>query len=1278
MKKLITLLVLALYINGKAQLCYSPAQLFGVSVVGNQASTIAADFNGDGKMDMAITYDNKMDVRLGNGTGNLGLPQTYTSSGGALIKGDFNSDGKIDLMTGSYLFFGAGTGTFVTPPTYIPNTAGVWVPGDFNGDGFTDFVSLYYANPINNNYVWQDSIGILLGTGTGSFTLANKFGYGWDLLDMSTGDYDNDGFDDLAFLNVKSSSMGVTIFKSLGNGTFGTGTDFNVPPVELLSMQSVDLNADTYLDIVTANGAENSIYVLMGTGAGNFASPVAYATDSFAEKLAVADLNNDGILDIAASTLGKNSISVLTGNGNGTFAPYLGFPINFVPSYISAADFNSDGKKDFLVQGGSSGSNHFGLVLNGPIAVNIAGAHNICNGTNEVLTASGAKTYTWTSSLGTSTVNPYSSLPVGPTTYSLSGNIGVCAATATFTMGLFPNTNITLSGSSHVCRSYAGNIVATGANTYTWSANTGASNNYNYSYVSVSPTVATSYSVMGTDVNGCIGSANLNVLIDTIVNVAITGNTTYCSGQTTTLTAAALGATTYEWDAYGNNYYTPTFTANINASCVCTVSATTGACTSTNTVALTINPTPYITINYNTQGLCSGLVDTLTASGASTYTWSSNAGGSNLANVIISPSATTQYSVSSTTSYSCSYTATTIIYVYQSPTVTIVGPTYVCIGSTITLSESGCPYCSYTWEPGNLHYSSISVSPTVTTTYSLTGYDANYGCSTTYTTNIPIVTTLPNVVASSHQRTINAGDTAVLSASGTLTYTWMPGNLISQTNTVAPVGNITFTVIGGDGTCTDTDTIQVNLNNAPLISTYAGSTSGFGGDGGPLSSALFYDPGAMVFDALGNTYIADESNQRVRKVNASGIISTFAGNGTAAYSGDGGPATAASLYNPAALAIDDLGNLLIVDATNNVVRKVDSAGIITTIIGNGYRAGTGSGGYSGDGGLAINAELNNPTGIALDKKGNIYVSEWNNSCIRKVDKTTGIITTVAGNGGLGSITYGVPATSTSLDGPNGLVFDAYGNIYFPSSSSHVICKIDTNGILTRFAGKGTSGLAGDWGSIDSASFYGPYGIVIDPFGYMYVWDIDVVRKITPWGTIMAVAGYGSGTDGAPAYLASLTGLENIMLGSNGNLFVGQNTGKIRQITNCPTPLNITISGTDTICTGGNTVLTANGANNYIWNWSFGLSYTNTISISPISDITYIVIGNSNMCNATKTVSISLDKCVWPGDVNEDLIVDNNDLLNIGVEYGKTGYARSSISNTWQGYTCTNWNDTLSN
>ena len=211
-----------------------------------------------------------------------------------------------------------------------------------------------------------------------------------------------------------------------------------------------------------------------------------------------------------------------------------------------------------------------------------------------------------------------------------------------------------------------------------------------------------------------------------------------------------------------------------------------------------------------------------------------------------------------------------------------------------------------------------------------------------------------------------------------------------------------------------------------IITTIAGNgIAGYSGDGGLATNAELNNPYGVAVDSNGNIYIADTNNNRIRKVNSTtGIITTIAGNGTAGYSGDGGLATNAELYYPYGVAVDSNGNIYIADTYNNRIRKVNSTtGIITTIAGNG------TAGYSGDGGPATNAQLNYPYGVAVDSSGNIYIADTDNNRIRKVNSTTGIITTIAGNGNPGYSGDGGPATNAELYDPSGVAVDSNGNIY---------------------------------------------------------------------------------------------------------------------------------------------------------------------------------------------------------------------------------------------------------
>ncbi|MFI5112212.1 MAG: choice-of-anchor D domain-containing protein [Terriglobales bacterium] len=284
------------------------------------------------------------------------------------------------------------------------------------------------------------------------------------------------------------------------------------------------------------------------------------------------------------------------------------------------------------------------------------------------------------------------------------------------------------------------------------------------------------------------------------------------------------------------------------------------------------------------------------------------------------------------------------------------------------------------------------------------------------------------------------------------------------------------------------------VDTSGTITTVAGGGSGCPGqtdsvgDGCPATSAALNDPAGVAVDSAGNLYIAEENN-RIRKVDASGTITTVAGNGTAGYSGDGGPATSAKLSYPYGVAVDRAGNLYIADVYNNRVRKVDASGIITTVAGNG------TGGYSGDGGPAISAELY-PQGVAVDSAGNLYIGDSNN-LIRKVD-ASGVITTVAGNGTPGYSGDNGPATSAQLYDPYGVAVDSAGNLYIADQRNQRIRKVDASGTITTVAGDGTEGYGGDNGPATSAELDYPHGVAVDSAGNLYIADAfnNRIRKVT--------------------------------------------------------------------------------------------------------------------------------------------------------------------------------------
>jgi trimeric autotransporter adhesin len=316
------------------------------------------------------------------------------------------------------------------------------------------------------------------------------------------------------------------------------------------------------------------------------------------------------------------------------------------------------------------------------------------------------------------------------------------------------------------------------------------------------------------------------------------------------------------------------------------------------------------------------------------------------------------------------------------------------------------------------------------------------------------------------------------------------------------------------------------------ISTFAGDGVG---DGGPATSARLNSPASVIKDATGNIYIADGSHHRIRKVNPEGIITTVAGNGTKGFSGDGGAATAASLNFPNSIAINSSGELYISDSNNNRIRKVSTEGIITTIAGNGTAD------FGGDGGQATAASLNRCGDIILDGAGNLIISDRGNHRIRKIS-TTGIINTIAGTGVSGFIGNNGDALLAQLNSPSGLALDAEGNLYISDTRNHRIRKINTNGIISSIAGLGfDSGLTGNGGLATSASVPNPGGLTINSIGEIYFTDSNRrVRKISTDGIISIAAGGSSEFplgDGGPATGAALYSPSDVIVDEAGNLLI---------------------------------------------------------------------------------------------------------------------------------------------
>lgn len=342
-----------------------------------------------------------------------------------------------------------------------------------------------------------------------------------------------------------------------------------------------------------------------------------------------------------------------------------------------------------------------------------------------------------------------------------------------------------------------------------------------------------------------------------------------------------------------------------------------------------------------------------------------------------------------------------------------------------------------------------------------------------------------------------------------------------------------------------------NLFSQQIITTIAGNGSaGYSGDGGPATSAQIFRPISAKMDKFGNLYVAEEYNNIVRKISPTGIISTVAGNGSQGYSGDGGPATDAQLDKPNDVLFDPDGNLYISE-TSNKIRRVTPGGIISTF------AGTGSPGYTGENVPAVTAKLSDPVGMVFDNSGNLYFSCNGNYRIRKIS-TDGLISTVAGTGTSGYSGDGGPATDARVRLVGYLALGPTGELFLPDYPNHCVRKVDHSGIITTVIGNGVAGNSGDGGPATSASLTSPSSIVFDQSGNAYVSDrlATVIRKVDVAGVITTIAGTGvpgySGDGGDPLLAQLNEDITCTYVDSWGNLYVSDaKNNRVRKIRTNP-------------------------------------------------------------------------------------------------------------------------------
>jgi gliding motility-associated-like protein len=562
-----------------------------------------------------------------------------------------------------------------------------------------------------------------------------------------------------------------------------------------------------------------------------------------------------------ASICGGGS-TTLTGGGATTYTwnPGALSGASVVVSPASTTTYTVTG-----TSAGCTGTQQVVVTVNPtPVVSASASPLTICSGTSTTLTGSGATTYTWNpgSLSGSSVVVS----PGSTTTYTLVGTTSGCpSAPQTVTINVNPTPTITASASpATICPSTSSTLTAGGASTYTWSPATGLSATTGSSVVSTPPGTIT-YTVTGTAANGCTSTQTVTVTVSGGLTVSVTPpSSSFCVGGSTTLTAS--GATSYTWSPGTGLSATNTaaVTANPGTTETYTVTGTTGGCSGTQTVTVTVNPLPTISVAPPSSTFCAGGSVSLTASGATSYTWSPGTGlsATNTASVTANPGTSQTYTVTGTDVNGCTNTQTVVVNVNPLPTVTVTPPSPgICPGGNVILTSGGAT--TYTWSPATglsgTTGSSVTANPGSTQTYVVTGTDVN-GCTNTasVTVNVGVIA----VTASATSSTLCNGTTATITASGATSYTWSPGTGLSSTTgavvTANPSSTTTYTLVGTAGTgCTDTVNITITVDPLPSVTLTSGTPNICSGDTAILNAGgattYTWSPGTGLNSTTGAT-----------------------------------------------------------------------------------------------------------------------------------------------------------------------------------------------------------------------------------------------------------------------------------------------------------------------------------------------------------------------------------------------------------------------------------------